>query len=101
MASSSQDFSNQAERLLKTALFFKISEDFKQLIMKQSNAFSENQDQELEQLLGKFTKTEKQKVINILGKIGSPESEEKEQIQKNEDVVIDLGEMQDSSFEKY
>ncbi len=66
MAASSRDFADQAENLLKTASFFKISETAKQNCSKQPEDIPDSKKQKIRELFEKFIEAEKYNYPEIL-----------------------------------
>ncbi|QTA91857.1 Methyl-accepting chemotaxis protein signailling domain-containing protein [Desulfonema magnum] len=97
MAASGHEFAGQAERLLKTASFFKISEIVKQKFEEQSEALSDRKAQKLKELFEKFVAAEKQNVMDILNKKDSSEKITGEK----ESISIEMEEVKDKDFESY
>lgn len=121
MASSSREFSSQAERLLETASFFKISDELRKQLQKDSEQ-TQIQENKVVFDLDSMDESERAVFMNFMKsmtktKVEIPDLSEAEKIdpetfdQKKEEetktgkdkksVLIDMNEIDDSSFEKY
>ncbi len=94
MAANSQDYADQAEKLLKTASFFELSETAKQNYNKQSEKIPESKKQKIRELFEKFIEDEKQNY---------PETLDKEELTDltDEKKSISMEEVMDKDFERY
>ncbi|MCP4347073.1 MAG: HAMP domain-containing protein [Desulfobacterales bacterium] len=93
MAASSRDFADQAENLMKTSSFFKISETAKQNYDKQSEKISDSRKQKIRQLFEKFIEEEKYNYLEILNEEGMAD--------EKQSISIGMEGITNEDFERY